>query len=423
MKVLWLSHIFPFPPRGGNLQRSFNLIREISESCTVSLIAFNARGDSATRLHEYTSELKKYCEKVETWELPYPSRSLRWWTGLALSPLFQAPFTCRMLWSEKLVVKWRRVLEKHPGALLHFDSLDLALFAEGLGDFRKVLNHHNCESAMADRRARMEPSPVKRAYLRLHASKLAKLESRLCHQFEVNTVVSELDARTLRDRNPKAHTHIVENGTDTRYFVPSAVPEEPKSLIFAGSLNWYPNLSAIRFFTRDVWPLVKQQCPDVRLYLAGQNPPSWLVRQTAEDPRIRLVPNPEDIRPWVARASAFICPILDGGGTRLKILDAMAMGKPVVSTSIGCEGLQVKHGENILIADSPESFATEACRLLENDLLRHQIATAGRNLVADQYSWERIAHQLEMAYRCAQQGGACGQTAGEAARSHLEDPA
>ena len=290
---------------------------------------------------------------------------------------------------------------------MHFDSPDLALFATAAKAFRKALNHHNCESAMADRRAQVESNPLKKAYLRVQARRWVELEQEICHQFDVNTVVSENDAQLLSSGNPYAHIHIVENGTDTGYFEPASIPVEPKSLIFASSMNWYPNLSAIQFFGREIWPLVKHRCPGVRLYLAGQSPPSWLVRWTKRDPDIILVANPPDIRTWVTRAAVFVCPIVDGGGTRLKILDALAMGKAVVSTSIGCEGLRVENGKNILVADAPSDFANEIVVVLHNEVLRRRLGAAGRGLVEKEYSWERIADQLEQAYRCAQHGGAC----------------
>lgn len=407
MKLLWFSHFVPFPPKGGVYQRSFNLIRYMSRSYEVFLIAFNLRRESEERLVSCAGELRKYCENVEFWELPLQWRSGRWWAELAVSPLFRAPFGCRAFWSERLAACWQKTLREHGGALLHVDSPDLALFMAAAKSFRKVLNHHNCESAMADRRAQVERNLLKKSYLLNQARKLADLERQVCHHFDVNTVVSETDGQLLRARNPKAHIHIVENGTDPSYFEPSSVPEEPASLIFASSMDWYPNISAIRFFVHEIWPLVKQQRPDAVLYLAGQSPPAWLVRWVERDPHIVLVADPADVRPWVARAAVFICPIVDGGGTRLKILDALAMGKAVVSTSIGCEGLRVKHGENILVADAPRDLACQVLRVLEDHSLRHRLGVAGRTLVEKEYSWERIAGQLEQAYRCATHRGPC----------------
>jgi glycosyltransferase involved in cell wall biosynthesis len=413
MKVVWFSHFIPYPPRGGSFQRTFNLLRCISKNHETHLVAMNLQGETPERVAEYAQELRKNCAEVEIWETPYPWRGARWWAQLALSPLFSHHYAARSLWSPQLGAKWREVLEKHAGALVNFETIDLALYFPTAQGFRKVLNHQNCESAMAERRAENEANPLKKAYLLHQARKIARLERHWCPRFDVNVAVSELDAQLLLSRAPGAHFHVVENGTDTDFFVPSETPPEPKSIVFAASLRWYPNVSAIRFFIREIWPLLKQRCAGTRLYLAGRSPAEAVRRCASEDPSITLVADPEDIRPWVARGSVFICPVLDGGGTRLKILDAMAMGKPVVSTGVGCEGLQVKPGENILVADSPEDFANSVLHLLQNDELRRRLSTNGRALVEKLYSWEVIAAHLEDAYSCARgpEGGK-GQEAG-----------
>jgi glycosyltransferase involved in cell wall biosynthesis len=141
--------------------------------------------------------------------------------------------------------------------------------------------------------------------------------------------------------------------------------------------------------------------------VAGMKPSASLRQSLESDPSVVVVASPDDIRPWIAGATVFVCPIMDGGGTRLKILDALAMAKPVVTTTVGCEGLQVTHGENILIADDPMGFARNVIHALENESLRRQLGAAGRNLVERCYSWEVITRQLEQAYTCALAGGAC----------------
>jgi len=417
MKLVWFSHFVPFPPRGGNLQRSFNLIRQISSSYEITLVALNFFGEPPERLRSYIEELNQYCESVEIWELPYPWRGIRWWAELLWSPLLDPPLSCHALFSGRTFSRWRQILREHPGALLHFDSIDLALFAGAASSFRKVLNHHNCESAMAYRRARGESNPLKRAYLRVQADKLATLERSLCGDFDMNLAVSEQDMKLLRVNAPGAHIHIVENGVDTQYFIPTSTKQERHSLIFTGSMDWYPNVSGLRFLVREVWPRVKGKFRDARLYVAGKNPPKDVLQWPESDSGIVVVANPDDVRPWIARSVVYVCPILEGGGTRLKILDAMAMAKPVVSTAIGCEGLRVKHGENILVADAPHEFADKVTQLIEDDELRHQLGCASRALVEREYSWERIAHELEQAYRCALEPETCDQRARQCSRS------
>jgi glycosyltransferase involved in cell wall biosynthesis len=404
MKLLWLSHFIPFPPRGGSSQRSFNLIRHIASKYETLLFAINLEGHSPQLVSEYSKELKRHCAEVEIWDPPYRWRGARWWAQLMLSPFYRQHYGAHALWSPELGRRWQDVLAKHPGALVHFDSIDLALYLPPAASFRKVLNHHNCESAMAERRAEKERNPLKRAYLRQQARKLRRVEQEVCHQFDVNLTVSELDTQTLQVSNPQAHCHVVENGTDTEYFHPSDAEPEPNTLVFAGSLDWYPNVAGLQYFVREIWPTLKQKCPGIRLFLAGRNPTPAVVRLAQSDPAIDLIANPEDTRPWVWKAAVFVCPVIDGGGTRLKILDALAMGKTVVSTSVGCEGLEVKRGENILVADTPQDFTGEVLRLLDDSDLRERLGCNGRSLVERFYSWEVVGRHLDEAYQLYNNG-------------------
>jgi len=407
VKLLWFSHFIPFPPVGGASQRSFNLLRQAAKSHEVSLVAFNLLGHPETRLEEWRHELGKYCVSIDFWEMPIRWKGAGWWARLAASSLDRVPYSCRSFSSSGLQARWRRTLERSKGAVAHFDSIDLALFAGGAPSFRKVLNHHNCESAMAHRRAQQEPSLLKRVYLLSQARRLARLEQRVCSLFDVNTAVSQLDAEALQGGSPQAHFHVVENGTDTSYFQPDAAPSEPDTIIFAGSLSWYANVSAVEYFVREIWPLVRTLNPVVRFLVAGQGAPGSLARRLSQDPRMALIADPQDIRPWIARASVFVCPILDGGGTKLKILDAMAMGKAIVATSMSCEGLEVKHDEHILIANTPQDFASMIALVLENRTLGQRLGAAARILVENRYSWDIVGQHLNHAYQCARDRSTC----------------
>ncbi|MGE0406864.1 MAG: glycosyltransferase family 4 protein [Candidatus Korobacteraceae bacterium] len=288
---------------------------------------------------------------------------------------------------------------QNPGALLHLDSSDLALYTEVSAGFRKVLNHHNCESAMLWRRAKVNRNPISIAFLRSQAGKLERLEREVCHRFNVNLTVSSEDSVLLQKINPQAHFHVVENGTDTDYFQPLGLAEEPNSLVFAGSLDWYPNQSALQYFRAEIWPELRRTVSDIRLEMAGRNPAEWMTKWAEEDSRVTLTPNPEDIRPSMDRGAVFLCPIVDGGGTRLKLLDAMAMGKAIVTTSIGCEGLRAVPGRELMVADSPADFSAAVLRLLRDEPLRWKLQQAAREFVVQEYSWNRIGEQLEEAYQ------------------------
>lgn len=412
-KLIWFSHFIPYPPRGGSFQRSFHLLRHVARDFETHFVGFNMHGADPAQLEEYRREMGRLCSHVDFWELPVAWRSAAWWMRLLVSPFYRAPYAGHSLWSAQVNDRWKQLLDQVRPELVHFDSIDLGLYFSERPSCSFVLNHHNCESAMMARRGEKERNPLASLYLRHQARKLQRWEQELCPRFQANVAVSEQDRQLLLSLDPRAHVHVVENGTDTEYLAPIPGAEEPDTLVFAGSLRWYPNLSGLEYFVNQVWPRLKQQRPQIRLYIAGRDPAESFLRLVQYDPSITVVPNPDDIRPWVARGWVFICPILDGGGTRLKILDALSQSKAVVSTTIGCEGLQVTPGENILVADSPNDFAGEVLRVLASSELRQRLGSAGRALVVRQYDWRALAAQLRDAYECALAPGLCRQPTGE----------
>ena len=402
----WSGYLtfLPYPPRGGAVSnRSHHLLRETSRHHRVSLFAFNRPAKTPEQLAECRREFERFCHRVDIWELPFPWKGARWWTQMAFSPFSHHPLSAMAYTSLKLQRLWREGLDDHPQAVVHVDSGDLGLFVEPALRLPTVLNHHNCESAMALRRASLEPNLCKRLVLRDQARKLARLEGGLAHRVALNLTVSEEDSVLLRAVDPAAQVCVVENGTDTEFFRPQNDLLEEGTIVFAGSLRWYPNQSALRYFDRAIWPILQRRRPGIRFYVAGQKPPEFLVRWATSTPGIVFVPDPEDIRPIIARGAVYVCPIVDGGGSRLKLLDAMAMGKAIVSTGIGAEGLRVAPDEHMLIADSPEEFAAKVVSLLEHPKRRADLGLAARKLAEEHYSWNVIGRQLENAYEIARE--------------------
>lgn len=195
MKVVWFSHVIPFPPRGGGRQRTFNLMRQISRTHEITFVALNLLSETDERLAEYREEFKKYCAEVEMWDPPFQWRGVRWWTQLAFSPLYAQHHASRSLWSPQLDTRWRALLERHRSDLVNFETIDLARYFPASDGMRRVLNHQNCESAMAQRRAENEANPFKKAYLFDQARKIARLERQWCPHFDVNLAVSESTLR------------------------------------------------------------------------------------------------------------------------------------------------------------------------------------------------------------------------------------
>jgi len=398
MTLIWLSHFLPYPPRGGAPQRSYHLLREASRHHEIILVAFNRPAVAGQQLQSYSAELKEFCAQVEIWELPFKWRGIRWWAGLLANTFQRLPYSCEVYRSQELTRRWGDILRANPDALVHIDSSDLATYIRTADATRVLLNHHNCESAMAERRASVEPNPLKRFLLAEQAKRQASLERDVCARVAVNAVVSTEDGDLLRHQCPSARVHVVANGTDTDYFIPDRKSIRENTLVFAGSLRWYPNVSGLRFFKKRIWPRLKNEIKDLRCILAGKNPVPEIREWADSDSAITLVASPEDIRPWIAKGAVFVCPVIDGGGTRLKLLDAMSSGKAIVTTQIGAEGLGIESGAQAMIANSDDEFVEMTLRLLRDPSFRSELSARAREYVERHFSWATIGKDLEAAY-------------------------
>jgi glycosyltransferase involved in cell wall biosynthesis len=195
------------------------------------------------------------------------------------------------------------------------------------------------------------------------------------------------------------NARIVPNGVDTEFFKPLDEPTEENSLVFVGGMTWYPNLDAMQYFTREIWHLIKAEVPDLTMNLIGRKPQQNILEFAEQEPGFRPLGFQDDVRPHVHKSAVYVVPIRVGGGTRLKILDAMAMGKAIVSTSIGCEGIDVTDGVDIVIADSARDFATKTIQLLRDRTMRDEIGRNARKKAIERYSWTTIYPELDYVYR------------------------
>jgi len=286
--------------------------------------------------------------------------------------------------------------------VVHFDALGLAQYLSAIGSSGNVLNHHDVESCRVRLRAKKERNVFLRSYFRLEARKLEAAERKWCPQFDVNTVVSEEEGTVLSRACPGLRVSVVPNGVDTEYFTPRADPGT-RTLLFCGSMDMHPNREAMEYFLRQIWPRVIAQAPDVKLQVVGRQPPEWLNEAARTDARIQVTGFVDDVRTYFRNAAVVICPILSGGGTRLKILDSLAMGVPVVATSFAASGLSLEHEKHLLLADTEEQFAEHTLRLLHDLSLRFRLASAGAPRVNQMYSWTIVGQALmdayDMAYR------------------------
>lgn len=405
MNVLWLSHLLPYPPKGGVLQRSYHLLRQASHRHEVHLAALVQPSMQPTRSArvEAEEELGRFCESVASFPIPAEQSRLRWWSVVVESFFRRQPYDVNWLRSRSLGAHVGDVAGRDEWDLVHVDTLGLAQYLAQAPPVPAVLTHHNVESAMMRQRAEREDRALRRVYFRREAGKLSRYEQRACPDVELNVVVSDAEARRLREVAGTVDVAIVENGVDVEYFCPTTEPGGGEGLVFAGGMNGYANRQGMLFFVRDVWPLLEKDNPGRRLTVVGQDPPEE-IRALADGERVRAPGFVDDVRPYLDEAGIYVCPIRSGGGTRLKVLDALAMQKPLVATEFAVHGLGLEEGVHYLEAEEPMEYVRQIGRLEDDRELRHRMALAGRRLVEERYSWDVVGQHLDQAYERAVSG-------------------
>ncbi|RPH46477.1 MAG: glycosyltransferase [Burkholderiales bacterium] len=403
MKILAVTTKSPYPLNEGRALRTYNLLRQLALHHEVHLVSFVQTQEDVDGL----GAMRAFCATVEAEPLYLDHPRLRLAADACLEPFGAVPLQVIKYRTAGMRRRLARLLERHTFDAVHLDMLHLAEYLPMFPHATRVLTEHNVESALLARRADTETRPLQRAYLRYQTGKLARYEARACAAADEVVAVSEPDAALLRAMDPAIRVTTVPNGVDTGYFRadPDVVPE-PGRMAFVGGFTWFPNLDAIRWFVDTTLPRIAEAVPQARLTVVGRQPDTAATRAIAADPRVELTGGVDDIRPIVSRASVFVVPLRIGGGTRLKILDALSMGRAVVSTRIGCEGLDVEPGRSILIADDPESLARETARVLADPELAARLGAEGRALVERRYDWRVIARDLDRVYRAPPRSGA-----------------
>jgi sugar transferase (PEP-CTERM/EpsH1 system associated) len=411
----------PYPPHGGVLQRGYNIIRELGRWSRVHLLAFVHPDVLPTpdTLEESRRVLGGLCETVEYFDL-WPKRSpAHKAAALAGGLLSTVPFSVVAHGSAGFRTSVQRAIGGSRFDVIHVDTIALTPFVD-LGPARPaptVLTHHNIESQLMERRSEVEARRLARWFLAREARKLAAYESAVSPAYDVNIFMSAQDQALLERRVPGVRGAVVPNGVDVAYFTPDGSEPEP-SLIYTGGMNMFANRDAVVFFLEEIWPAVAAAVPQARFYAVGQDPPREVEAMAARDPRVVVTGYVDDIRPYVRRAAVYVVPLRVGGGTRLKVLDAMASGKAIVSTSIGCEGLDVTPGAHLLVADSPEEFVRTTVTLLTDRARQRALGDAARARVEERYAWPVVGTQLRRAYEAAiaRRAGEASAVAGTARR-------
>lgn len=401
MKVLWLAHAIPYPPRAGFLLRSYNLLTELARYQTVDLIAFIQEPWVRTffpslgeGLDESRRALQQFCRAVTFLPIDRVARPFGKQRTALEALLGGGSYSTSWLSSALGRKEIAAQLATDSYDLVHFDTVGLAPYRDLCGSKAATLTHHNIESHMMLRRSENATNAVARAYFRHESLRLRAAEKATATAFGAHITCSELDSIRLREIVPDVNAVTVPNGVDCEFFTAAGAEIRADSLAFVGTMNWYPNVDAMQFFLREVWPDLRRQVPAATMDIAGSNPPASLVQLAQSLSGVSVHGYLPDIRPMIDSAALLVCPIRDGGGTKLKILDALAMRKCVVAHPVACEGINVTPGRDVIFASTPQEFITEIRALLADPVRRAAIGAAGRALVETQYSFRAIGAQF-----------------------------
>jgi sugar transferase (PEP-CTERM/EpsH1 system associated) len=400
MRILFVTQIVPYPPHGGVLQRGYNLLRELGKEHSVHLLAFHHPDELAegAPLENGLHELRKFCREVEHFPL-WPKRSAAHkLAAFAAGALYPRPFSVLAHRSKALADRIRAICSSEsPPDIVHLDTIALAPYLELCGGVPTVLGHHNIESQLMARRADHEAGTLARWYVARQARLLVDFERQYASRFPLNITVSSADATTLEKICPGARTAVLPNGVDTDYFTRRPDTGMP-SLIYTGGMNMFANRDAVEWFLQAIWPTVKKAIPGVRFYAVGARPSKAVLDMATQDPSIEAPGFVPDVRTWVARAAVYVVPLRVGGGTRLKMVDAMAQGKAIVSTTVGAEGIDGQDGVHFVLADTPDAIAAQVIRLLADSTARERLGTAARKRAEERYAWPMLGKQLAAHY-------------------------
>lgn len=395
--LLFLAQLLPYPPDAGASIRTYHLMRLLSHDFRVTALCFFRRKTRSTREAVRASvEGLGAIARIRAYPIPQEhSRRRLVWDHLR-SIVKRRVYTRFVHDSSAFRTDLKNVIQAEHVDLIHMDSLDLAAYLPELTVAPIVCGHHNVESLLLKRRSAAATPRIMRSYLAYQAERMEEEERIWAERCALNVVVSPADLAVFRRLAPRAKFLVVPNGVDTASFKPSEEGEKA-GIAFVGGYGWLPNRDALEFFCKDILPHVRKRRDSVRVEWLGRAPEP-IRKRYAQRYDVTLTGYVNDIRPYVLGAACYIVPIRIGGGTRLKILDAWAMGKAVVSTSTGCEGLAARDGQNILIREDPQSFADAIERVLGDSALRRRLGEAARRTAVEQYDWKVIGKPMLDAY-------------------------
>ena len=386
-KVLFVTEFLPWPLNSGGRIRSYHILRQVALKNDVTLIA-----------EDHDGMKDHFCGMVAKL-LIAPSKkrnNLIKALGVLTSLIQKKPYVyVYSSFNKEMAAIIEREVTAEGYDIVHFDHLDATIYIDECGENKLYLDEHNYETQLLRSLKESQKSLFFRFYLDNQIKKIERFEGEVLKKVDAVGVVSEKDGEMIRQYVSPDKINLVPNGVDTDFFRIKK-DSEPFHIVSVGSLDWRPNVEGLIWFLQEVWPLIVSKLPEAQLTIVGRNPDRKLYRFA--DDSVSIAASVPDVREYVKRASLFIVPLFAGGGTRLKVLEAMAMGISIVATSRGAEGIDYTDGVNVCIADDAKTFYEKVIYLLEEKAVAEAIASSARELVTTTYSWDAIGRKLEYVY-------------------------
>ena len=392
MRILWLKTEVLHPVDKGGKIRTYNMLKELKREHHVTYLTL----DDGTASADDKRNASEYCHELIC--IPHARRE-------KFTPGFYVELFLNLVSPHAYAIKKyesramrREILERDRQSsfdLLVCDFLAPAANVPADLTTPAILFQHNVEAMIWKRHYEVQTNPVKKAYLYGQWQKMRRFEREMCRRFDAVIAVSADDREQMKHEYGAEAVFDVPTGVDVEFFRPGGTSKPvPNSLVFTGSMDWLPNDDAIRYFTREIMPLIKNKVPDVTLTVVGRNPAPALVDLSKEDKSLIITGRVDDVRPYMENAAAYIVPLRIGGGTRLKIFEAMAMEKAVVSTTVGAEGLPLTNGVELLLADDPATFADAVVRVLTDNTYASELGQRAAAVVRENFGWRPVTERF-----------------------------
>jgi sugar transferase (PEP-CTERM/EpsH1 system associated) len=392
VRIVWLKTELLHPVDKGGKIRSYNMLKELKRSCHITYLTLDD-GSAEPNARELANE---YCHELVT--IPHRVREKftpGFYVDLVVNLTSELPYAIKKYQSPAMRDEIARRVKDNRFDVLVCDFLAPAVNVPRGIDCASVLFQHNVEAMIWKRHYEVQTNPAKKSYLFRQWQKMRAFEAKACPEFDCVIAVSREDRDLMEEEYGLKDVYDVPTGVDTEFFRPRDSRERrAENLVFTGSMDWLPNEDAIRYFTEQILPRVKQQVPNVTLTVVGRNPYPGLLELSKRDPAVIVTGRVDDVRPFMDEAAVYIVPLRIGGGTRLKIYEAMAMEKPIVSTSIGAEGLPIEDGREIVLADTPETFADAVIKLIKQPEVAHEIGQRAATKVRQKFGWDKVAESF-----------------------------